>query len=209
MTDPIKSKYDEDPYDPDAPSQDSDYKPGTGDQASPDLKVAWAAHPSFNVNPKDIDEDSGGSPGGDASGGDAGDFKVGYEALGTQVNEMLDRARKLVDQYEKLRSKVQSTEGSIFGQNSTVKHDGMNFNYSDGTWGGTGEDWTSPSDFAEPAKQYADQMNPIQHATLHQVGGSLELVGEYIALVNHSGQVYAAADRHSAFPPPPPNKVTG
>jgi hypothetical protein len=214
MTDPIKSQYDTSPYDPNAQkdpkapkdSNQSTDEPSAEEMAVPDLKVAWDTRPSFNANPKD--PAASGPPGGEGSV-DARDFQVSYEALGTQVNEMLQRARGLVDEYEQLRSKLQANQGTIFGQNSRIEHDGITYDFQSNSGSGDGKPWYTPTDFAEPAKQFADQMNPHQDATLHKVGNSLVLVGEYIALVNKSGQVYAAAERQSAFPPPPPNGVTG
>ena len=44
---------------------------------------------------------------------------------------------------------------------------------------------------------------------LWQVAGTIEIVGQYIAAVNRSGQAYGHADRESVFPEPPQNPVTG
>lgn len=207
MTDPITSQYDPHPFDPNGQSQDNASSLNLGNTDSPELKVAWSTHPSFNLPPEPISE--GGGSGSQESTVDARDFTVGYEALGTQVNAMLTRARGLVTQYEDLRAKVLSTEGTVFGQNSMFPGGEVD------TYDSLSHGWRSqnvdpsPTAFAKPAKEFAGHMNPDQQKALQAVGASLELVGKYIALVNHSGQVYAAADRHSKFPEPPPNQVTG
>lgn len=46
-------------------------------------------------------------------------------------------------------------------------------------------------------------MNPAMERALLKVGSTIEKLGEYIALLNHSGQIYAEADRKSRFPAPP------
>jgi hypothetical protein len=205
--DPIKSKYDDHPFDPNAPG-DNGGKPDLGNTDSPELKVAWETRPSFNTAPTDIDEGASGAGSQDA-GGDANDFRVSFEALGSQVNTMLGRARGLVTQYESLRSKVLGSEGTVFGQKSMLPG-GTTETYDSGshTWTESKHD-AVPTVFAKPAQEFADQMNPVQEKALQSIGAALELVGEYIALVNHSGQVYSATDRKSLFPPPPPNGVTG
>jgi hypothetical protein len=204
---PISSQYDQHPFNPDDTSN-SGSKPDLGNTDSPELKVAWQTRPSFNTEPKDIDE-GGSSPGAQDTGGDAQDFRVDFDSLGTQVASMLTRAGGLVTQYETLRSSVLGSEGTVFGQKSefpagtTNTYDSMSHTWSSSQHG------ASPTAFTKPAQDFAAQMNPIQEKGLQAIGAALELVGEYIALVNHSGQVYAATDRKSLFPPPPPNTVTG
>jgi hypothetical protein len=158
--DPINSKYDDHPFDPNAPGDDG-AKPDLGNTDSPELKVAWETRPSFNTAPTDIDEGASGAGSQDAAG-DANDFKVSFEALGAQVNTMLDRARGLVTQYESLRSKVLGSEGTVFGQKSMLPG-GTTNNYDSlsHTWTSSTHD-AVPTVFAKPAQQFADQMNPVR-----------------------------------------------
>lgn len=205
MADPITSQYDPHPFDPNAQDNSNAPPPDLGNTDSPDVKVAWDTRPSFNKDPQDINEPTPpGGPPPQQSSGDAQDFKVRYEEIGTQVSSMLERARGLVNQYEDLRSKVLPAEGSIFGQNSVIPGGDVNV-YDSGshTWTSHHQD-TAPTAFAKPAQDFAGHMNPAQQKALQAVGSALETIGEYIALVNHSGQVYAAADRKSKFPGPPP-----
>lgn len=199
MTEPIQSQYDPDPLDPDAEPEKPD-DPDLGNTQSPELEVAWDKRPSFNTDPTPIDQDGSGDQ--EEPTGTAGDFSVNLESVGVQVDNMLATARVLVSRYEALRNKVLSTQGTVFGQTSMNSEDDGYFDFSTGMYW----DWDNePTEtvWAEPARQFAENMNPAQHKALQHIGGVLELIGEYIALVNHSGQVYAASDRNSRFPPPP------
>jgi hypothetical protein len=212
VTDPITSQYDEHPLDPNDHSHDNDPSPDLGNTDSPELKVAWDTRPSFNLDPKDIDEQSSGKPAAQQGSDDAEDFKVSFEALAAQVDSMLGKARGLVTQYEALKSKVKASEGSIFGQASVEEASaGYWASSADGTnyWVASDDAGEmQPTVFAKPAREFAAKMNPYQDKALQSIGAALEVVGEYIALVNHSGQVYAATDGHSQFPPPPGKGVT-
>jgi hypothetical protein len=204
---PITSQYDPDPFDPNDQSDDNKTPPDPGNTDSPELKVAWQERPSFNTDPQDIDE-GGGTDQNDTTQSDADNFSVDFDTLGSSVNTLLEKSRTLVDQYETLRKHVLDSEGTVFGQKSTVTAPSDTYDSFSHTWTHH-DDTTGPTVFAKPAQDFADKMNPAQQKTLQGIGASLELFGEYIALVNHSGQVYAAADRHSVFPAPPANKTTG
>jgi hypothetical protein len=140
------------------------------------------------------------------------DFHIGYEALGSQIDSMLEKSRGLVAKYQDLRSKVKATEGTVFGQTSVSDDDpGQQFDpYTGDSWYDTYEGRKSnPTPFAKQARDFAASMNPAQEKALQFIGGALEVLGEYLALVNRSGQVYAAADRKSEFGPPPDHGVRG
>ncbi|GAB2799976.1 hypothetical protein GCM10027176_00030 [Actinoallomurus bryophytorum] len=204
MTDPVKSPYDRHPFDPNDHSHDNENS-NPGNTTSPHLNVAWERHISFNTPPKEITEDASGMPGAPpGSEPDAEDFSINLQRVGTQVDSMLGVSRELVTEYETLRAKVLGSESTVFGQNTHARaqtyqgYTTFDSGYSD-----------QPSGWVAPAKDFAAKMNPAQEKTLQSIGAALELVGEYIALVNHSGQIYAQADRSSYFPDPPPKGVTG
>lgn len=207
MTDPISSKYDPHPIDPNAKGDDSP-PADVGNHQVPEVKVAWDSRPSFNVDATDIG--GGGQQTPPSGTSDVDPFKVSLSSLATSANSMLTTSRSLVTQYEALKSKVVGSESTVFGQQSTAevdhKYDGSQ-NYTPAANGGPGPYTQStsrkPTIFADGAKQFAGVMNPHQEKALQQIGATLELVGEYIARVNHSGQVYAETDRHSKFPDPP------
>ncbi|GLY92651.1 hypothetical protein [Actinoallomurus iriomotensis] len=206
MEKPATSKYDRHPFDPDDKSDDnaSSTSLDLGNTDSPELKVAWKNRPSFNTDPK-YSNDGGKQPP-PTYDHDAEDFSVDFDKLGDSVNTMLTKSRSLVTQYENLRSHVLSSEGTVFGQTSMLPGSSGKYDSFSHSWG-KGSD-AAPTVFQKPAQEFAEQMNPAQEKALQGIGAALELFGEYIALVNHSGQVYAAADRHSLFPPPPANGVT-
>ncbi|TDD81477.1 hypothetical protein E1293_18600 [Actinomadura darangshiensis] len=208
MTDPITSEYDDDPVDPDAEGGESTDPPDLGNTDSPDLTV-WQERPSFDEKPQDIGQDGGGDEPPDATPS-SGDFSINLESVATNVENMLSTSRELVTKYEALRTNVLANQSTIFGQQSTEEDEGF-FDFSTGEYWNwdDGSEPDDPSIWQKPAMEFAAQMNPMQRKVLQQVGGVLELVGEYIALANHSGQVYAEADRNSQFPPPPSNTVTG
>lgn len=210
MTDPAKSKYDDSPLDPNG--QGDDQQPDLGNTDSPELKVAWDTRPSFNDDPKDIIEKSGGEPGGEAAQLDVDKIKIDLNSTRTQVESMLTTSRVLVQAYEDLKAKVLGDKDTIFGQQSMTGgfQDTPGRTYlAPGTYNPPAETHHSAAQWQEPAKKFAEGMNPVQEKALQSIGSTLELLGEYIALVNHSGQVYAYADKQSNFPPPPPTDVYG
>ena len=201
MTDPITSQYDKDPVNtkPDLGDgkKEPDPPPDLGNTQSPDLEV-WSSRPSFNTKPTRSSQDGGSAP--KNGGPPVGGFHVHLESVATQLNTMLGTSRELVTEYESLRAKVIATEGAIWGQHAksqeTTYHHTTSGMVGDGPSG-------EPSRWADPAKKFAERMNPAQEKALQHIGSMLELVGEYIAMANHSGQLYAESDRKSRFPAPP------
>lgn len=193
MSGPHKSKYDEHPFDPKAPHDDKTEHPDLGNTKAPELKVVWDRRPSFNLDPHDS-----GSSGESGQSPDASPFKIDLRDVAAQVDSMLATSRILVAEYQALKARVMNGKDTVFGQNSFIKHDAgshaMQYGLSDSK---------ADTKFAKPGQKFAASMNPIQDKVLQQIGATLELVGEYIASVNHSGQVYAYSDRHSRFPAPP------
>ncbi|GLZ16204.1 hypothetical protein Acsp04_64390 [Actinomadura sp. NBRC 104425] len=207
MTDPIVSQYDDDPVDTTPhigegdESEEEPPPPDLGNTDSPDLTV-WETRPSFNDDPKNSEQSGGGGAPPDST--PAEDFSINLKKVATEVENMLATSRMLVKQYEELRTKVLNTQGTIFGQDAMEDHESFYINYQVYF---PSRDEPTESRWAEPARKFAAQMNPAQNKALQHIGGVLELVGEYIALVNHSGQVYAETDRNSRFPAPPPGQV--
>jgi hypothetical protein len=199
VTDPITSQYDTTPL---PEGEDSDE---TGPDHGADLgnlvpkdEVAWTTPPSFNDDPKDItNSGSGTPPPGDTE--PSGDFKVDLGSIRTAETAMLTEVRGGVTKYEEVRAKVAGCKDSVFGQ--TAKEEGRY------VWNvaSQGSVWQEGGDnpFSEAGRTFAADMNPAMERALLQVGTALEKLGEYIALLNHSGQVYAHTDRESRFPAPP------
>ncbi|MEK8146538.1 hypothetical protein NKH18_50565 [Streptomyces sp. M10(2022)] len=116
----------------------------------------------------------------------------------TAETSMLTEATGAVTKYEELRTLVASVKDTVFGQGATeTKESGGGYN-SLGVYLAEEDDVGAP--FAEAAGKFAAEMNPAQERALLQVGSALNKLGEYIALLNHSGQLYAETDRLSGFP---------
>lgn len=214
MIEPIDSRYDLTPFEPDD-KKDDEPPPDLGNTDSPKLEV-WKSRPSFDEAPKDLGQDGGGekqAPG--EEGSPSRDLLVNLQNLAGSLDEMLNHSRALVAQYELLRSKVLSSQDTVFGQEATVvaamKPAGQAVPGGASSLSVAGnsipiEDGR-PSRWQKTAQDFGDRMNPMQQKVLQKIGVTLELVGEYIALANHSGQVYAEADRQSRFPEPPSGHV--
>jgi len=205
MTDPQPSKYDKTPVDSNAEG-DSNATPETNIHI-PKVAVAWQTRPSFNTDPKDLYSFEGDTAADGKSGPPSEAFTVNLKSVGEQVNNMLGTSRELVNEYEALKAKVMANPDTIFGQTSmtTDAEDNPSSTYlpPGGTTTTGSGNYHYASDFQEPAKEFAKLMNPHQQKTLEDIGAALDAVGQYIARVNHAGQVYAESDRKSKFPDPP------
>lgn len=205
MTDPKASKHDPFPVDPKEDQGTPSTEPET-DIHVPKLAVAWQTHPSFNTDPKDLYPGEGDEAGG-KEGSAAEPFTVNLKSVGEHVNNMLGTSRELVNEYEALKAKVMAHPDTVFGQTSmtTDKIDNPSSDYlpPGGTTVAGSGNYHSPTEFQKPAQEFARLMNPHQQKTLEEIGAVLDTVGQYIARVNHAGQVYAEADRKSKFPDPP------
>jgi phosphoglycerate dehydrogenase-like enzyme len=107
--------------------------------------------------------------------------------------------------YQELRTAVWSGKDTVFGQNATINP----FFAGEGT-GLEGANLPEEEDspIRQAAQNFAAQINPLQEKVLEQIANALEVVGQFTAGVDHSGQAYASADRKAKFPAPPPNPVT-
>lgn len=203
MTKPITSKYDTtplpepDPADKDKPSKDNGKNL---DYLVPATHVAWDVPPSFNLDAKDMSPGGGGGP--QEVTEPSGDLRVDLGAMRTAEKSMLTEARGAVAAYEDLRAKVAAAKGHVFGQGAQDPNDHSGYtSLSAGYDPQAGKSHANP--FAESGEKFAAEMNPAQDRALLQIGSTLERLGEYIALLNHAGQVYSESDRHSRFPEPP------
>ncbi|MBO8190329.1 hypothetical protein ITI46_01155 [Streptomyces oryzae] len=207
MTERIDSEYDEHPLEPppddekedaeggdsadDFPDKDKDFS-----DSVPEVSVEWTEPPSFNNDPPKV---GGGTGDGDTAIPPANAFYISLSSMRTAEESMLSDARTAVSKYEELRQNVAANKDTVFGQelqggHSTVDGEGKMHAY------------TYDSQWAEPAKEFASVINPIQQKVLAQIASVLQATGEYIATLNAVGQMYAKADRKSVFPDPPANK---
>jgi hypothetical protein len=212
VADPQPPKYGP-AFDPNAGGGDGQPDPDAGKDFGylvPHVQVAWSTPPSFNQDPPE----SGGSGDQSKDVPACGPIQVNLGTLRTAEQKMLGASQIAVNDYEALRSKVMSVKDTVFGQGATVTEvhggpDGVSGNSYNGAGAGVRQEETVASPVQDVAKKFADSINPAQEKVLWQVANTLEVVGQYIAAVNRSGQSYGHADRKSVFPEPPPNPVSG
>ncbi|MCS0603528.1 hypothetical protein NX794_20255 [Streptomyces sp. LP11] len=209
MSGPIESAYDTTPLpEPDESDGDGSQEKSADNGKDlgglvPEDKVAWETAPSFNQDPQDIG-DGGDQPDKKDPGPPAGDFGVSLSSLRTAEASMLVEARAMVAKYEEVRTHVVAAKDTVFGQTAKDKpDDGEGHTSLEAGYHPPAE--ASDNPFAPAAREFAAEMNPAMERALLQVGSALEKFGEYIALVNHSGQAYGHTDRESRFPAPPGN----
>lgn len=199
MTDPIKPKHGK-AYDPNAQGGgDGTPDPDKGKDLSylvPTVAIGknWSTPASFNDDPP------GGSSKSDNKPTPSVDsITVDLGSIRSAETTMLGAARTAITDYSTLRDKVMAVKDTVFGQTAveTVKSransDGVNSPY----------DHTQNSPVQDPAKKFAEEINPAQEKALWQMANALEIVGQYIAALNAAGQSYAKTDRASNMPPPP------
>jgi hypothetical protein len=139
----------------------------------PSLAASYQQAPDFVPNAP-----SGASGGGTGSTPSSSDpFLIDLAALGAAEQQCLNSTQNVIAGYESLRSTVSSAMGSstIFGQE--VENDQLN----------------------SDAKQFANSIEPAMTMALHYVGGVIELMGQFNALLNNAGQMYTSTDYNSAF----------
>ncbi|WP_436531110.1 hypothetical protein [Actinoplanes sp. HUAS TT8] len=177
----------------------------------PHLVMAWDAGsmPSFNTDLPDGAAGSG-PPKDPPLAGDT--ISVNLGDMRDSLERMLTRTSAMVNQYETLAAKVQAavSGGSIFGQVDTDEvAEWQGTGAVIGGSGGSVVPVTKPSPIQETAKEYAKNMNPMMQESLQSLGNAIELVGQYIGVVNVAGRTYAELERHSEFPSPPAGTGNG
>lgn len=140
----------------------------------PSLAAAYQQAPDFVPNAPP----SGGSGGSTPSSSDP--FFIDLAALGAAEQQCLNATQNAIAGYETLVSTVSSAMGSstIFGQE--VDNDQLD----------------------PQAKQYAKSTDAAMTQVLHYVGGVIEVMGQFNAMLNNAGQMYTYTDSSSAFSAP-------
>lgn len=199
-----ESKYDpsplEEPSDDDESSGSDEDFPDEGKDLSggvPDVNVMWEGTPSFNIGPQ------GGSSGGGSNDDDdmvnVRRFHMDATSVRAAEENMLTETRSVVSSYTQLKEKVASEKGTVFGQGLTYWREQVSSGYAQSMAPRDPELITS--EFA--GDDIAKVLNPIQEQVLAEIGGLLGTTGQFIAMINRTGQAYAQADRESKFPEPP------
>jgi hypothetical protein len=147
-------------------------------------------------------------------------YNVALASVQAALQSMLDAGAAIVPPYNELEQEVQQavTQDTIFGQQATYNTAGTShmptgkfvIPGSSGTNQVLAGDGMNPANYHQPdtplqqaAQQFATQMNPAMTRIVRLMADSMSTVGTYIALVNKAEQMYTAADKSSAIPPPP------
>jgi hypothetical protein len=120
----------------------------------------------------------------------------------TGLYSIIGELQSAVALYEDLKSFVSANKDQVFGQHAMVDPNvtGVENYVPDGS--------QDPSEIQGQAQQFADSINPAQEKVLEQIANALEVVGQFVAGVDHAGQSYGQSDRKAMFPPPPKSPVT-
>jgi hypothetical protein len=161
----------------------------------PDLAMVWGTAPGFSAL------GSGGSASSSSTPPVASDLSIDLGSLLDGENSMLSASSTIVAAYESLKQQFQSGEDSVFGQGAKT--------YTSVATG-VSQDPVATHSQADPIQSMAQAfangqngqpgMNDVEAYALQQIGNAMALVGEFIALMNSSGNSYATADTNSEVP---------
>ncbi|MET7695304.1 hypothetical protein ABZT06_46745 [Streptomyces sp. NPDC005483] len=214
MAEPYASKYDTSPLAHNESQGDSTPDPDAGKDFGylvPQVSVAWETPPSFNKPPKDA---GGGSGGQSSDVTDSGPILMDGPSVRAAESAALGGLRTASSGYSNLRGKVSSLNADFFGpkeKKQPVASVNTGTANPTGTSSGTMSDGDTDPEGNEALHQMADQfyesIKPAMQKALWQIANSLEVSGQYLAMVNKAGQTYAQMDRACVFPDPPSSSV--
>jgi hypothetical protein len=169
--------------------------------------VAWGTPPSFNNPPPG----ASGSGSGSSDVIPVGPFRIDTGSVRAAESSMLGATREAIASYEALKERVLAVKDTVWIPPQRKGPQPDNVTSPGGAFAG-GVPIPPPGQTAQQAgtadltaigKQIADEMNPSMEKALWQMGNALEVMGQFIALINQSGQTYAQTDRAAKFPGPP------
>lgn len=197
------------------PENENTDDPASGEgsgQPAPTMAVGWENPPSFNGT----DELPKGEGEGEAEVAASGPFRFDAVAVRAAENVLLAQSRSAVADYEALRARTEAVAqggGSWGPELPPPPVASYNWNVSPGASNGAPsmeeQEYLDKRLLAEIGDEFALHINPAMRDALNMVSNSLQLVGDYIAMVNASGQLYSRLDRAVRFPEPPARPVTG
>ncbi|MFF4243532.1 hypothetical protein ACFYY2_03550 [Streptomyces sp. NPDC001822] len=172
----------------------------------PTMGVGWTAPPSFNLDP------NGGTGGGQSVGtvADSGPILFDAATVRATENTLLTQGRNAVANYETLRARVDAVVHSAafwgpkhpdspvaaMNTGSATPNTGYYQSQKDRDDGDT-------ETLAQIGDEFARHIGPAMQKALAMQSNALELLGNYVAMINNSGQSYGRVDRASRFPEPP------
>ncbi|MGP4045982.1 hypothetical protein [Streptomyces sp. 2A115] len=215
MADREDSKYDPHPLSGDTSGgEGGGADPDAGKDLSylvPTVTVGWDAPPSFNLPPKSDQSEGGGS----SEVVDTGPIFVDAGSVRAAESTMLGLLRAAAADYEELRTRTLAVRTEDFFGPPQPKspiaamNPGTPGNSSGASPMADGEtDPEGTAAVAELGKQFGETIKPAMEKALWQMANSLTLVGQYLAVVNRAGQMYAQVDRKAKFPDPPTGPAT-
>lgn len=181
----------------------------------PDLRMVAGASPPYLPETPSSDGSQSSNPAYATTTFDAGSFKDAH-------NKMISATAEVVALFKDLRSLVLSTSDWVFGQNAVVKVPAVIQHLPPGTGSGSNPDRDTlpplyapahyepdPALFGDPSSDpntFAGTpgnpgMNDAQADTLVQIADSIELVGQFLGMMQSTGIAYASADANSTAPP--------
>ncbi|MEU7841642.1 hypothetical protein AB0B39_11760 [Micromonospora sp. NPDC049114] len=135
---------------------------------------------------------------------DLSDWQVSTGDIHDAENRILKLTQTEIDEFEKFRDSVMQRASWIFyapsyAATQVSKHAGDPIGGNHYAAWSAGPDEYYPS-VKDPHPEQTEQIQYNQYQLLQGVGGVLELVGQYVAKLNNTAQIYAAADINSAPP---------
>jgi len=222
MVDPIKSKYQSQPWQPNVDPTSKDRKdqqsaadvytslyggsPTNNEEdkskplkesvvSMPDLSDAYSTAPDFV--PSTADSSGGGSGAGGLPGGA---FSVDLGALRTTEQACMTATQTCTHGYEAVLKTVRQAinNPNLFGQNVGSWQSGPDGKLANET-GRDGDQWKL-DDLDSEAASFADAINPQLSKLMASGAGAIEVMGAFTALLNNAGQMYTYTDSTSVFP---------
>ncbi|MFI6876253.1 hypothetical protein ACIBL6_22760 [Streptomyces sp. NPDC050400] len=212
------SKYDPHPLTGDSTGDggggDSTPDPDAGKDLSylmPSVTVAWDAPPSFNLPPKSDTPE--GAPSSEVV--DTGPLFVDAGSVRAAEETVLGLLRASAFDYQLLRIATMALRTDDFFGPPQPKQPlaAMNANGPGNSSGAAPmpDGQTDPEGteaVAEMGRKFGETIKPAMEKALWQMANSLTLTGQYLAVVNRAGQMYAQVDRKATFPDPPAHPAT-
>jgi len=163
--------------------------------AVPTLAMAYTTAPDFIPVP------GGGTAAQTASGGVIGDLiSVDLGALRATEQGILSATSEVVDAYQNLNVTVNdlTTYGDTFGQYVGT----LQRNNPDNKAGSMEATTVIYDNLDSEAQQFATDITAEMTQVLQAVGNTIEVIGQFTALLNAAGQMYTETDYLSAFTDP-------
>lgn len=177
----------------------------------PTMGVGWTAPPSFNLDP------NGGAGGGQSVSNvaDSGPILFDGPTVRATENTLLSEGRNAISDYETLRARVDAVvhtpnfwapkhpDSPIAAMNtgSATPNTGYYQSKED-------RDNQDQETLAQIGEEFGRHIGPAMQKALAMQSNSFQLLGNFVAMINNSGQSYGRVDRASRFPEPP-GSVTG